>query len=246
MESGSVKGDGGGNTDKWAKQYYTSAPGQIKAKIDIGVYAGNDVDFNKRLSKRKKGTVIPIKGIKKAKNDLPRLVTSKGNLVTANKSYVKAFKWSDQYYTSNPGKVKLKLNAGVFGPNDVELKKKLSYRKAGTVIPIKGVKTASNGQPCLVTSGGNLITANKKYVKQVATGIPSKGTFTNGSEPVQVRRGSAGLNAPKAGKLPAKSKVTYTSTVKRDGYTWIKYTGSSGNTLYCPVAKGSNKYGTFK
>lgn len=85
--------------------------------------------------------------MKKAKNGPPRLVTSKGNLVTANKSYVKAFKWSDQYYTSNPGKVKLKLNAGVFGPNDVELKKKLSYRKAGTVVPIKGVKTASNWHP---------------------------------------------------------------------------------------------------
>lgn len=150
------------------------------------------------------------------------------------------------YYINNADKVKLKLNAEVLGPNKVELSKKLSYRKAGTMIPTKGVKTASNGQPCLVTSGGNLITANKKYVKQVESGIPSKSTFMNGSEAIQVRKGSAGLNVSKAGKLPAKSKVKYDATVKKDGYTWIKYVGSSGSTLYCPVAKGNSKYGTFK
>ncbi|MCF1684276.1 DUF5776 domain-containing protein [Tetragenococcus halophilus] len=132
----------------------------------MGVYSSNDVEFNKRLSKRKKGTIIPIKDIKHVGNGLPRLVTSKENLVTANRSYVKEFKWSTQYYTSNPGKVKLKLNAGVFTGDDVELKKKLSYRKADIVIPIKGVKHAKNGRPCLVTSGGNLVIANKKYVKK--------------------------------------------------------------------------------
>jgi len=137
---------------------------------------------------------------------------------------------------------------GIYAGGDTEFNKKLSTRKKGTIITVRGIKHAKNGCPRLITTGNKLITANKKYVKEVtsSSGIPSKGTFVNGSEPIQVRRGAAGLNATKVGKLPAKAKVKYDATVKKDGYTWIKYKGNSGNTLYCRVAKGSTKYGTFK
>lgn len=244
VENGTTSG--GGTTDKWAKQYYTKAPGKVQLKTDIGVYGGNDVEFNKKLSSRKKGTIVTTKGVKHAKNGCPRLVTTKGNLITANKKYVKDFKWSTNYYSTAPKKVKLKKNVGVFAKDDVELSKKLGYRKAGTIIPIKGIKKSKKGRPNLLTTGDKLITAKRSYVKAVEAGIPSKGTFVNGDTSIQVRRGAAGLNATKAGKLPAKAKVKYDATVKKDGYTWIKYVGSSGSTLYCPVAKGSTKYGTFK
>ncbi|GMA06979.1 hypothetical protein GCM10025886_01300 [Tetragenococcus halophilus subsp. flandriensis] len=72
----------------WSKQYYTTNPGKVKAKTSIGVYAANDVEFENKLSTRKKGTVITTKGIKHAGNGCPRLVTSKGNLISANKDYV--------------------------------------------------------------------------------------------------------------------------------------------------------------
>lgn len=72
-----------------------------------------------------------------------------------------------------------------------------------------------------------------------------KATFTNGDTPIRVRRGTPGLSAPKAGMLPAGAKINYDGWVAKDGYTWVRYTGNSGNTLYLPVRHNGKPYGTF-
>ena len=71
------------------------------------------------------------------------------------------------------------------------------------------------------------------------------GTFHNGNQGIQVRKGDAGLNAVKAGILPAKAKINYDGYVVKDGYTWIKYTGNSGDILFCPVRQGRTPWGEF-
>lgn len=77
--------------------------------------------------------------------------------------------WSKQYYTSNPKKVKLLKNDGLYGKNDVKFsgKKVGGNYKKGTVFVIKGIKKRSDGLPRLVTQSGFLLTANRKYVKKV-------------------------------------------------------------------------------
>ncbi|MEK2534369.1 SH3 domain-containing protein [Tetragenococcus halophilus] len=72
-----------------------------------------------------------------------------------------------------------------------------------------------------------------------------KATFTNGDTAIQVRSGLAGLDAPRAGMLPAGAKINYDGWVAKDGYTWVRYTGYSGNTLYLPVRHNGVPYGTF-
>lgn len=77
--------------------------------------------------------------------------------------------WSKQYYTSNPKKVKLLKNDGLYLKTDIDFKKgkKGGQFRKGTVFVISGIKKQSNGRPRLVTQSGYLLTANKKYVRKV-------------------------------------------------------------------------------
>lgn len=72
-----------------------------------------------------------------------------------------------------------------------------------------------------------------------------KATFTNGDTAIRVRSGVPGLDAPRAGMLPAGAKINYDGWVAKDGYTWVRYTGNSGNMLYLPVRHNGTPYGTF-
>lgn len=78
--------------------------------------------------------------------------------------------YSKDYYTTNPGRVKLLKADGLRAPNDVNFKgnsKYGGYYPAGTVFKIKGIKTTSSGLPRLITESGFLLTANRKYVQKI-------------------------------------------------------------------------------
>lgn len=78
--------------------------------------------------------------------------------------------YSKDYYTTNPGKVKLLKADGLRAPNDVNWtgnSKYGGYYPAGTVFKIKGIKTTSSGLPRLITESGFLLTANRKYVQKI-------------------------------------------------------------------------------
>lgn len=79
--------------------------------------------------------------------------------------------WSKQYYTTNPGKVKLLKADGLYGANDVDFKggKVGGDYPVGTVFVITGVKKRSDGLPRLVTQSGYLLSANRSIVQQVTT-----------------------------------------------------------------------------
>ena len=73
-----------------------------------------------------------------------------------------------------------------------------------------------------------------------------KGTFINGSEPIQVRVGNYGLNAPKGGMLPARERINYDGWINDGTYTWVVYTGYSGDKLFLPVRHNGTPWGDFK
>lgn len=73
-----------------------------------------------------------------------------------------------------------------------------------------------------------------------------KGTFINGSEPIQVRIGNYGLNAPKGGMLPARERINYDGWINDGTYTWVVYTGFSGDKLFLPVRYKGTAWGDFK
>ena len=75
-----------------------------------------------------------------------------------------------------------------------------------------------------------------------------KATFTvTTSDGIQVRKGSHGLNAPKAGILKKGQSIKYDSWASKDGYIWVHYVGNSGDHLYLPVRPvNKSAWGTFK
>ena len=75
-----------------------------------------------------------------------------------------------------------------------------------------------------------------------------KATFTvTTSDGIQVRKGSHGLNAPKAGILKKGQSIKYDSWASKDGYIWVHYVGNSGDQLFLPVRPvGKSAWGTFK
>ena len=79
--------------------------------------------------------------------------------------------WSKQYYTTNPGKVKLLKADGLYGANDVDFKggKVGGDYPVGTVFVITSIKKRSDGLPRLVTQSGYLLSANRSIVQQVTT-----------------------------------------------------------------------------
>ena len=79
--------------------------------------------------------------------------------------------WSKDYYTTNPKKVKLLKDDGLYGKSDVDFKKGVvgGHYKKGTQFTITGIKTRKDGLPRLVTQSGFLLTANKKYVEKLST-----------------------------------------------------------------------------
>lgn len=84
---------------------------------------------------------------------------------------------------------------------------------------------------------------------KMANGFTAEsGTFINGDTPIQVRY-RAGVDAPRAGMLPAGASINYDSYINYDGYVWVHYTGYNGRDLYLPThpsGTANNVWGTFK
>lgn len=73
-----------------------------------------------------------------------------------------------------------------------------------------------------------------------------KGTFINGSEPIQARVGNYGFNAPKGGMLPARASIKYDGWINDGTYVWVVYTGFTGDKLFLPVRHKGTPWGDFK
>lgn len=71
-------------------QYYTSVPKQIIAKTGLYEYKSTNFTVANQKSPIRKNAVVNIAGIVYTASGTPRLKTTRGTYITANKSYVKA------------------------------------------------------------------------------------------------------------------------------------------------------------
>lgn len=160
--------------------YFTNVPASKRIRLIAGGHsrktsAIEGADWDKSSSKVKlygAGTVLMVKGMKKTKGGTPRFVLDDGTLFTANKANVKAYDFSEDYYTSNPGKVRLKISDGLrkqehhSEPNWSKYPNSGGKYPKGTVFIIKGIKHSKSGVPRLLTQSGYLLTANRKCVEK--------------------------------------------------------------------------------
>lgn len=133
-------------------------------------------------------------------NDL-QLVSSTSKLTVDKKD------WSKEYYTSNPGKVKLLKKDGLFGKDDVNFTggRVGGDYPAGTVFVITGIKTRKDGLPRLVTQSGYLLSANRSIVQQVTTvaAKPKKKTNQEIAKEIYLGQGGWGNGTTRTTKLKA-------------------------------------------
>ena len=93
------------------------------------------------------------------------------------------------------------------------------------------------------------VTPKSKPTTTIPKGFKAeKATFTvTTNDGIQVRKGSHGLTAPKAGILKKGQSINYDSWASKDGYIWVHYVGNSGDHLFLPVRPvGKSAWGTFK
>lgn len=141
--------------------YYLTNPKQVVLKKNDVFY--RDTAFTKKGAAIKTGTVVKVQGIVYTSGGTPRLKTSKGYL-TANKKYVnKVIANYQDYYTSKPARIKMKVTDWYY--NGVEFNKngRKSKLPKNTVVSVENLTFTSSGIPRLKVRGGYL-TANKKYV----------------------------------------------------------------------------------
>ncbi|UBH10065.1 SH3 domain-containing protein [Macrococcus armenti] len=109
---------------------------------------------------------------------------------------------------------------------------RIRYYANGGEAPVKAatVKKA----PAKNTGGWQVNKYGKKWKNE-------KGTFINGSEPIQAYYvGPFVISKNKAGRLPAKASVKYDKVMVQDGYVWIGYNANDGKRIYLPIRKHKN------
>lgn len=63
-----------------------------------------------------------------------------------------------------------------------------------------------------------------------------RGTFTNGSEPIQAWYvGPFLISGNEAGKLPPSATINYDEVIKQSGYVWVAYDSFEGDRIFLPV-----------
>lgn len=161
---------------------------------------------------------------------------------------------SNTYFTSNPGKVKLKTSCSLYGRKDVDFKGGAvgGTYPTGTVFTISGVDKSHSGTPRLVTQSGFLLTANKKYVEAIGGSTPSKpkpkpapskpklkgedlpnkGTYKVAFN-TNVR--TKPVNGSVVAMYSAGESFNYDQKTISGGYVWLSYPSSTYGRVYVAV-----------
>ncbi|MCM3316952.1 DUF5776 domain-containing protein [Rummeliibacillus stabekisii] len=149
--------------------YYTEAPEKVVIQKD-NVTHYNSTTFNSdtKTGSYDKGDVVNITDVEYTAGGTPRLKTSKGTYITANKAYViKTISTVDNYFTKAPEKVIVtKASATLYNSTVFSSATTVKTIKKGTVLDIAGIAFDKNGTPRLKTTSGQYLTANKSYVQE--------------------------------------------------------------------------------
>lgn len=109
-------------------RYYTTVPDKIVVKKSLSEYSSTKFTESNKIGAIKKNRIVTINGIAYTAGGTPRLKTSKGTYITANKSYVKA------YRTIGGSKVYSSLSSAVSAKPNLE--------KPATVKTVKASSTS--------------------------------------------------------------------------------------------------------
>ncbi|ANZ95398.1 hypothetical protein BFC19_08375 [Brochothrix thermosphacta] len=161
--------------------FYTGNPQKIVMKIDD--YAFSSAEFNDKTQGKtyKKGAVLNVKGIEYSSAGTPRLLLTNNLYVTANKAKVqKVTSNIANFYTTNPGKIVMKINDYAFKSAEFNDKTQDKTYKKGTILNVKGIEYSAAGTPRLLLTNNLYVTANKAKVQKVTSNIANFHTTNPG------------------------------------------------------------------
>lgn len=142
--------------------YYSSNPGTVILSQKVNVHSSPELNESTKTGQTyAKDTTLKVTGISYTKAGTPRLMVSGGH-ISANK------KFSQQYYTSNPGTVYLTSTLNVYNStsfNDSARTGK-TYKK-GTTVQVTGISYTKSGVARLHVNGGYIsgnVAFSQKYI----------------------------------------------------------------------------------
>lgn len=146
-------------------EYISLLPKYIVALRELNCYSSqnfNDIP----VSTIEEGTKIEIKEILKTKRGTPRLKTSKGFVITANKKYVKPLNTENinGYITEKTSTVRILKKCKVYTDRNFQ-EEPIEVLNTGDEIPVKKVVYTNKLTPRLQTADDRYITANLNFVE---------------------------------------------------------------------------------
>lgn len=147
--------------------YFTENPSNVILRGTDSEYA--EPDFKTKVGTIRSNSFINIVGIKFSSTGVPRLETSKGTYITANRKYVvKVTTNIANYFTENPKRIILR--GADYYYDDYNFSNRIERVSANTLIDIMSIEYGEDGIPRLRTAKG-YITANKKYTVAVPDSV---------------------------------------------------------------------------
>lgn len=144
-------------------QYYTTTPSKILVRSSL--YAYNNANLDKKVATYKKYSIVSIKDMTYSDGGTPRLKTTSGSYITANKNFVRAvIPTITNYIYKNPGTVQVKKTVYQYSSTSFTSATKGKAISKGKIVTVKSIVFTSKGTPRLKLLNGKYITANKYYV----------------------------------------------------------------------------------
>lgn len=144
-------------------EYITKVPKKAFLRVTQGAYKSTTFSTATKLQNYSANNVFTITDIQYTDGGTPRLKTSAGTYISANKSYTRAVVGSvNNYYTVNPKKIQTKKDVGVY--SSVTFANKKEVIKKGETVTVQGIRWTEGGTPRLKIGTGQYISANKAYV----------------------------------------------------------------------------------
>lgn len=146
--------------------YITTVPAKALSKTTVWEYNSTNFDTSNRYKSYKVNHVFTITGIEYTSGGTPRLKTSTGKYITANKANVQnVAKSITSYYYGTNVPSNLTLAKATSQWKTVNLTGKVKDFAAGTVVSIKEIGYSDTGYPRFQLTDGTYITANKVNFK---------------------------------------------------------------------------------
>lgn len=144
-------------------EYITKVPKKALLRMTQGLYKSTTFSTSTKLKNYSTNSVFTIKDIDYTDGGTPRLKTSTGYYVSANKAYTRSVvnNISDYYYV-NPKTIQTKTNVGVY--TSVSFANKTRTIAKGKKLQVTAVTWSAAGTPRLKIGTGQYISANKAYV----------------------------------------------------------------------------------